>query len=115
QRHAVIGRAADHPVQVVDVGLVVLAVVERNRLRRYDRLEGVLRVGKLGEAESVLCVWHGYLLITNARTMKRSCAHIVASHFRRQVARGTAAIHWFRGERFSLARSPVAPDAVTGI
>ena len=45
------GRAFDGRVEVVDVGLVVLAVVDFHGQRVYVRLKGVVRVGKVGEGK----------------------------------------------------------------
>ena len=44
----------EHPVERVDVGLVVLAVVVLERLRRQVRLEGRRVIGQLGQGESHL-------------------------------------------------------------
>jgi hypothetical protein len=51
QRHRLVGRAGDQLVQLVDIGLVMLAVVEGDGARRDHRLQRVLRIGQGGKRE----------------------------------------------------------------
>jgi hypothetical protein len=54
ERHLGVRRALDQLVQLVDVGFMMLAVVERNGLGGNDRGECVLGIGELGKGETVL-------------------------------------------------------------
>src|SRR6185312_3302799 len=73
QVHVLVRRAADHLVQIVDVGLVMLVVVERDRLGGNHRVEGALIVGKLWEGKRGFWIvqWHDLLLCFPGTQAKR--------------------------------------------